>query len=60
MPITPVGTRSPWSPASLLSADPSYAQEVVMWLLLTNGLILIAGASAWLAMKFGTRRDGES
>ena len=60
MPITPAGTGSPWSPAHLLSAEPSYAGEVVAWLLFTNGLILIAGASAWLARRFSTRRDGES
>ena len=60
MPITPAGTGSPWSPAHLLSAEPSFAGEVVAWFLLTNGLILIAGASAWLALRFGRRRNDES
>lgn len=56
IPIAPSTTGSEWSPARLLWPQPSYAGEVVMWFLLINVLILIAGAAAWIATKFGPPR----
>lgn len=56
IPIAPSKTGSEWSPARLLWAEPSYAGDVVMWFLLINILILIAGAAAWIATKFGSSR----
>lgn len=44
MPITPSKTGSKRSLADLLIPDPTYLQEVLVYFLLTNILLLIIGA----------------
>jgi hypothetical protein len=52
MPVTPSKTGSKRSLADLLITDPTYLQEVVVYFVLTNILILIIGAIVWLWTKF--------
>lgn len=52
MPITPSKTGSKRGLADLLISDPTYLQEVVVYFVLTNILLLIIGAIVWLWTKF--------
>lgn len=51
MPVTPSRTGSTWSLAELVWPEPSYAQEVAVYFLATNALILVIGGIAWVAYR---------
>jgi hypothetical protein len=48
MPVTPSRTGSTWSLAELVWPEPSYLQEVAVYFLATNALILLIGGAAWV------------
>ena len=52
MPITPSKTGSDRGIADFLIPNPTYLQEVVVYFILTNILILIIGVIIWLWVKF--------
>lgn len=52
MPITPSKTGSKRGLADLLIPDPSYLQEVLVYFVLTNILLLIIGVIVWIWTKF--------
>ncbi len=52
MPITPSKTGSDQGIADFLIPNPTYLQEVVVYFILTNILILIIGLIIWLWVKF--------
>lgn len=52
MPITPSKTGSDRGIADFLIPEPSYLQEVVVYFILTNILIVIIGVIIWLWVKF--------
>lgn len=51
MPITPSKTGSTWSPAQLFWPDPSYLEEVAVYFVMGNLLMLVIGLVAWLYSK---------
>lgn len=51
MPITPSKTGSGPGIADFLIPDPSYLQQVVVYFVLTNILILIVAAILWIWVK---------
>ena len=51
MPVTPSKTGSTWSPAELLTPDPSYLTEVAVYFAMTNVLIFGIGLAAWVVSK---------
>ncbi len=53
MPITPSKTGSDWQLAELFIREPSYLQNVLVYFVLTNFLLLILGAiiAIWLKIK---------
>lgn len=55
MPVTPSKTGSTWSPAELLWADPSYGQEVAVYLVVVHVLIFVIGLGAWILWAFRAR-----
>ena len=52
MPITPSKTGSTRGLAHLLAPEPSYLQQVLVYFVVTNILLLIIGAIIWLWVKF--------
>lgn len=56
MPVTPSKTGSIRRLAEFLIPDPSYLQEVLVYFVLTNLLILIVVAILWLLVKFSSER----
>ena len=52
MPITPSKTGSTRGLAHLLTPEPSFLQQVLVYFVLTNLLMLIIGVIIWLWVKF--------
>lgn len=52
MPITPSKIGSDRGIADFLISDPTYLQEVLVYFVLTNVLILVIGIIVWLWIKF--------
>ena len=57
-PVTPSRTGSDRSVAELVFADASYAQEVVVYFVAANLLMLVVGAVFFLAARLRGGRDG--
>lgn len=51
MPVTPSKTGSDWSMAELVFAEPSYVQEVLVYFVLTNLLVLVVGTALFVAVR---------
>ncbi len=56
MPITPSKTGSTWSPAELLTPDPSYLTEVAVYFLMTNVLLFTFGLAVWISGRIRQSR----
>ena len=52
-PVTPSKTGSRWTPGELISADPSYLEDVVVSFLMVNGLLLVIGLAVWITARLG-------
>jgi len=52
-PVTPTKTGSTWSPAELVTLDPSYLQEVASSFVAVNALVVVVGLVLWATMRFG-------
>ena len=50
-PITPSRTGSTWSPAELVTADPSYLEKVAASFVRVNVMIFVIGLVAWIALR---------
>lgn len=57
-PITPSKTGSTWSPAELLTPEPSYLQEVLASFVLVNLLFVILAAVVWVTVRLRPPRRG--
>jgi len=55
-PVTPSRTGSDWSMAELLFPHPSYLQEVLVYFVLTNLILVLLGAGVlvWVRLEGGT------
>lgn len=51
MPITPSKTGSDRGLAHYIIPDPSYLQQVLIYFVLTNILLIVVGAVFWIWMK---------
>lgn len=56
MPVTPNRPGSDWSMAELVFPDPSYFEEVVVYFVLANLMILLMGAVLFVWVRVGGRR----
>ena len=52
-PITPSKTGSTWSPAELLTPDPSYLYKVLASFVTVNIIIAVLAIAVWLTVKVG-------
>lgn len=52
-PVTPTRTGSTWSPAELVTADPTYLQKVVAAFASVHVIFLVIGLVAWIAHRLG-------
>lgn len=54
-PITPSRTGGPtWSPAELVTTDPSYLEKVAASFVMVNLMILVIGLVAWVAYRLSS------
>jgi hypothetical protein len=60
MPVTPSKTGSDWSMAQLVFPEPSYLQEVLVYFVLTNLLIVAFVGTLWLFVRLEQRRPKAS
>lgn len=51
MPVTPSKTGSDWSLAEIVYSEPTYLQEVFVYFVFTNLLVLIVGAAVVLWVR---------
>lgn len=55
-PITPSKTGSTWSPAELVTPDPTYLQKVLASFVMVNVIFVVLAAIVWLGVRRGERR----
>ena len=57
MPITPSKTGSDFSLAEWFFQDPNYAQEVLVYFVLTNAVMVVLGLIAWVSVRVDRRKS---
>lgn len=55
-PITPSKTGSTWSPAELVTPDPTYLQKVLASFVMVNGIFVVLAAIVWVAVRRSEHR----
>jgi hypothetical protein len=56
MPITPSKTGSDFSLAEWFFQAPNYAQEVLVYFVLTNAVMVVLGFIAWVSVRADRRK----